>query len=101
MCIRDRPGGTFALRVDYSFRGDNYSDTYNRTRDYIEEYDVVDLSLNYTPNNGDWYVGAYVRNLDDSDHIYAKYNTDPTSGGFANGVALDPKIMGINFGINF
>ena len=97
----DRPGGTFALRVDYSFRGDNYSDTYNRTRDYIEEYDVVDLSLNYTPNNGDWYVGAYVRNLSDSDHIYAKYNTDPTIGGFANGVALDPKIMGINFGINF
>ena len=59
----DRPGGTFALRVDYSFRGDNYSDTYNRKRDYIEEYDVVDLSLNYTPNDGDWYVGAYVRNL--------------------------------------
>ena len=97
----DRPGGTFALRVDYSFRGDNYSDTYNRKRDYIEEYDVVDLSLNYTPNDGDWYVGAYVRNLSDSDHIYAKYNTDPTIGGFANGVALDPKIMGINFGINF
>ena len=97
----DRPGGTFALRVDYSFRGDNYSDTYNRTRDYIEEYDVVDLSLNYTPNDGDWYVGAYIRNLSDSDHIYAKYNTDPTVGGFANGVALDPKIMGINFGMNF
>ena len=97
----DRPGGTFALRVDYSFRGDNYSDTYNRTRDYIEEYDVVDLSLNYTPNEGDWYVGAYIRNLSDSDHIYAKYNTDPTVGGFANGVALDPKIMGINFGMNF
>ena len=97
----DRPGGTFALRVDYSFRGDNYSDTYNRKRDYIEEYDVVDLSLNYTPNDGDWYVGAYVRNLSDSDHIYAKYNSDPTIGGFANGVTLDPKIMGINFGINF
>jgi hypothetical protein len=46
-------------------------------------------------------VGAYVRNLSDSDHIYAKYNTDPTIGGFANGVALDPKIMGINFGMNF
>jgi outer membrane receptor protein involved in Fe transport len=97
----DTAGGTYALRVDYSFRGDNYSDTYNRTRDYIEEYDVVDLSLNYTPNDGDWYVGAYIRNLSDSDHIYAKYNTDPTVGGFANGVALDPKIMGINFGMNF
>ena len=97
----DTTEGSYAFRVDYSFRGDTFSDTYNRTRDYIEEYDVVDLSLTYTPNNADWYVGAYVRNLSDSDHIYAKYNTDPTIGGFANGVALDPKIMGINFGMNF
>jgi outer membrane receptor protein involved in Fe transport len=97
----DTSGGSYAFRVDYSFRGDTYSDTFNRPRDLIEEYDVVDLSLTYTPNNADWYVGAYVRNLSDSDHIYAKYNTDPTIGGFANGVALDPKIMGINFGMNF
>ena len=53
------------------------------------------------PNDADWYVSAYVRNLSDSDHIYAKYNSDPTIGGFANGVALDPKIWGINFGMNF
>ena len=97
----DTSAGTYAFRVDYSFRGDTYSDTFNRPRDYIDEYDVFDLSLTYTPNDGDWFVGAYVRNLEDSDHIYAKYNTDPTIGGFANGVALDPKIMGINFGMNF
>jgi iron complex outermembrane recepter protein len=97
----DTTSGTWALRADYSYRGDTFSDTFNRKRDHIEDYDVVDLSLKYTPNNADWFVGAYVRNLSDSDHIYAKYNTDPTIGGFANGVALDPKIMGINFGMNF
>jgi len=97
----DTSAGTYAFRVDYSFRGDTYSDTFNRPRDFIDEYDVFDLSLTYTPNDGDWFVGAYVRNLEDSDHIYAKYNADPTIGGFANGVALDPKIMGINFGMNF
>ena len=97
----DTTAGTYSFRVDYSYRGDTYSDTFNRKRDYIEDYDVVDLSLTYTPNDADWYVSAYIRNLSDSDHIYAKYNTDPTIGGFANGVALDPKIMGINFGMNF
>jgi outer membrane receptor protein involved in Fe transport len=97
----DTSEGSYAFRLDYSFRGDTYSDTFNRTRDYIDEYDVIDISVTYTPNNADWYVSAYVRNLGDNDHIYAKYNTDPTIGGFANGVALDPKIMGINFGINF
>ena len=97
----DTAGGSYAFRVDYSYRGDTYSDTFNRTRDYIKDYDVVDLSLSYNPNDADWYVSAYVRNLSDSDHIYAKYNTDPTIGGFANGVALDPRIIGINFGMNF
>ena len=33
--------------------------------------------------------------------LYAKYSTDPTVAGFANGVAIDPKIAGFNFGINF
>ena len=97
----DTTAGTYSLRVDYSYRGDTYSDTFNRKRDYIEDYDVVDLSLTYNPNDADWYVSAYIRNLSDSNHIYAKYNSDPTIGGFANGVALDPKIMGINFGMNF
>ena len=57
--------------------------------------------MRYQPNDGDWYVGAYIRNLRDDDHIYAYYATDPTVAGFSNGVAIDPKIMGINFGMNF
>ena len=59
------------------------------------------MSLRYTPASEAWYVGAYIRNATDEDHIYAYYSTDPTVGGFQNGVALDPKIMGINFGMNF
>ena len=49
----------------------------------------------------EWYVGAYVRNLGDKDHVYGYYTTDTTVGGFQNGVAIDPKIWGINFGRNF
>ena len=97
----DTASGTWTARADYSYRGDTESDTFNRKRGHVEDYTQLDLSLRYTPASEAWYVGAYVRNATDEDHIYAYYSTDPTVGGFQNGVALDPKIMGINFGMNF
>ena len=42
-----------------------------------------------------------VRNLSDSDHIYAKYNTDPNDWRIYKWCGIRSKIMGINFGINF
>ena len=65
------------------------------------ELDYMDVSLRYTSQDGSWYAGIYARNVGDEDHVYAYYRTDPTIGNFANGVAIDPKIVGINFGINF
>ena len=97
----DTTAGTWTARADYSYRGDTESDTFNRKIGHVDAYSQVDVSMRYQPNDGDWYVGAYIRNLRDDDHIYAYYATDPTVGGSSNGVAIDPKIMGINFGMNF
>ena len=97
----DTTAGTWTARADYSYRGDTESDTFNRKIGHVDAYSQVDVSMRYQPNDGDWYVGAYIRNLRDDDHIYAYYATDPTVAGFSNGVAIDPKIMGINFGMNF
>ena len=97
----DTTTGTWTARADYSYRGDTESDTFNRKIGHVDAYSQVDVSLRYQPNDGNWFVGAYIRNLRDDDHVYAYYATDPTVGGFSNGVAIDPKIMGINFGMNF
>ena len=97
----DTSAGTWTARADYSYRGDTESDTFNRKIGHVDAYSQVDVSLRYQPNDGNWFVGAYVRNLRDDDHIYAYYATDQTVAGFSNGVAIDPKIMGINFGMNF
>ena len=97
----DTSSGTWTLRADHSYRDDYYSTLYNRERGHIESVSLTDLSINYTPSSEEWYVGAYVRNLGDKEHVYAYYATDVTVGGFQNGVALDPKIWGINFGRNF
>ena len=97
----DTASGTWTARADYSYRGETFSDTFNNARGAVDDYKQLDLSLRYTPASDDWYVGAYVRNAEDTDHVYGYYSTDPTVGGFQNGVALDPKIVGINFGMNF
>ena len=97
----DTANGTWVARVDYTYRGDTYSDNFNREHDKIAELDYMDVSLRFTSKDESWYAGIYARNLTDEDHIYAKYRSDPVIGGFANGVAIDPKIVGINFGINF
>ena len=98
MCIRD---STWFLRVDYTYRDETWSDAFNNARAYTPELDYIDVSLKYTAADDSWYAGVYVRNAGDEDHLYAKYSTDPTVAGFANGVAIDPKIAGFNFGINF
>ena len=97
----DTKKGTWTLRADHSYRDDYYSTVYNRAREYVEDVSLTDLSVKYTPASEEWYVGAYVRNLGDVDHTYNYYSTDVTVGGFQNGVAIDPKIWGINFGRNF
>ena len=97
----DTNNGTWTFRADYSYRDDYYSSIFNRNRGHIDSVDLVDVSVRYTPTSEDWYVGAYIRNLGDEDHVYAYYSTDVTVGGFQNGVAIDPKIWGINFGRNF
>jgi outer membrane receptor protein involved in Fe transport len=97
----DTASGSWSFRMDYSYRDDYYSTAFNRPRGHIEDVSLIDLSMKYTPVSEAWFVGAYVRNMGDEDHIYAYYSTDVTVGGFQNGVAIDPKIFGINFGMNF
>jgi outer membrane receptor protein involved in Fe transport len=61
----DTQKGTWALRLDHSYRDDYYSSIYNRAREYIEDVSLTDISIKYTPASEEWYVGAYIRNLGD------------------------------------
>lgn len=97
----ERAGGTWTIRADYTYRDETFTTPFNRAADAIEDVSFIDLSVRYTASDDSWYAGVYARNLSDEDHIYAMYRTDNTVAGFANGVAMDPKIVGINFGINF
>ena len=61
----DTPNGTWVARMDYTYRGDTYSDNFNREHDKIPELDYMDFSLRFTSKDESWYAGVYARNVTD------------------------------------
>ena len=60
-----------------------------------------DLSFNYSPNDGDWFVKAYVKNLADDRFIGLWSHASALQGGAQFGTYTDPRTYGIAFGSSF
>ena len=94
-------GGMYTLRYQYSWMDERYSDIFNTEALKVDETEFTDLSLTFTPNDESYYIGFWVKNLDDDRSIQSIYKSSNLQGGakFAN--HNDPRTMGISFGINF
>ena len=94
-------GGIYTLRYQYSWMDERYSDIFNNEALKVDETEFTDLSLTFTPNDESYYIGFWVKNLDDDRSIQSIYKASNLQGGakFAN--HNDPRTMGISFGINF
>jgi iron complex outermembrane receptor protein len=69
--------GELTLRADWSFRDDMFgepsSDPARFT--FIESRDLINADVSYRPNDGDWSVGLYGRNITDERYDNARLNT--------------------------
>jgi len=70
-------GGEVTVRADWSFRDDMYgepsSDPGRFT--FIESRDLINVDVSYRPNDGDWSIAAYGRNVTDERYDNARLNT--------------------------
>ena len=70
-------GGEVTVRADWSFRDDMYgepsSDLGRFT--FIESRDLINVDVSYRPNDGDWSIAAYGRNVTDERYDNARLNT--------------------------
>ncbi|MGQ0834882.1 MAG: TonB-dependent receptor [Gammaproteobacteria bacterium] len=70
-------GGEVTIRADWSFRdemfGEPSSDPGRFT--FIDSRDLINFDISYRPNDGDWTVGAYGRNVTDERYDNARLNT--------------------------
>ncbi len=69
--------GEVSFRVDWSFRDEMFGEPSNDPGrfTFIDSRDLVNFDLSYRPNDGDWTVGAYGRNVTDERYDNARLNT--------------------------
>ena len=69
-------GGQLTTRVDWSFRDDMFGEPSNDPGrfTFIESRDLINFDITYEPDQGDWSVGLYGRNVTDERYDNARLN---------------------------
>ena len=93
--------GAVDVRLSRKYRGQAYADIWNNERSNVPESSNSDLLISYKPNGGDWYMNAFIKNLDDSrDLIYLRAGSN-FQGGNVYGSITEPRTFGLMFGTKF
>lgn len=93
--------GSLSAGVQYYWQDEYYSRIFNGVTDTIEEWDVWNATLRFTPEQGNWYVELWGRNLGDDDFVTGQYRIDASSGLGTNQFLLDPRTYGVTLDYAF
>ena len=77
------------------------TDPFNYSRFDIPEQKTWDGLVRYTPNNADWYLGVYVKNLADDQILNYLRSGSNIQGGQLYGNFTEPRTFGLQFGLSF
>lgn len=94
-------GGNLDLKLTLAHKGDTNGDLFESMNTYVPEQEYIDIYGNWTPKNGDYFVGFYVKNLDDNRQLHSARTTSELVGGPVNAYFTQPRTAGVTFGINF
>ena len=94
-------GGTGSATLSYSFKDEAFGDIYNNDRFKVGSQEYFDFNAQYQPNNGDWYLNLWAKNLADKRQLTSTQRTSNLQGQiifltFSEGIRA-----GLDFGINF
>ena len=93
--------GVTSARLSYRFRDETNTDPFNYSRFDIPEQKTWDGLVRYTPNNADWYLGVYVKNLADDQILSYLRSGSNIQGGQLYGNFTEPRTFGLQFGLSF
>jgi len=93
--------GVVDTRLTMAHKGQMYMSLFNMERDSVPEQRYFDLISTYRPNNGDWYVGVYGKNLANDRHLLGIDRGSEVEGSVLNATIGNPRTYGVSFGINF
>lgn len=89
--------GTARARVDYNWTGDFFFDPSNAPETRVESYGTVDARLSWGPDNANWDISLWGRNLTDETYpVHIIKNLDIAFSVFA-----PPRTFGAQFRMRF
>lgn len=89
--------GTARARVDYNWTGDFYFDPSNAPETRVASYGTVDARLSWGPDNANWDISLWGRNL--TDELYPTHIIKNLDIGFT--VFAPPRTFGAQFRMRF
>jgi outer membrane receptor protein involved in Fe transport len=92
-------GASLSGRVDYYWQDEFSAAIFERRQDVVDAWDVWNAQATYTASSGQWWVRAFVQNIEDDTEITGLYSTDQASGLFNNGFFIEPRLYGMSVGV--
>jgi outer membrane receptor protein involved in Fe transport len=83
------------IRGDYYMQSDSYSRIWNTSRDELDSWSNVNLSIVLNNAESGWGVEVFAKNLTDEEVITGAYLTDDSSGLFTNAFLTEPALYGV------
>jgi len=93
--------GYLSARLAYKYTSERAGEPFNSSRSTMPETKMWDLSFTYNPNDGDWFLKAYIKNLNDDQYIGLWSPASALQGGAQFGTYTDPRTYGLAFGSSF
>ncbi|MBT4520924.1 MAG: TonB-dependent receptor [Halieaceae bacterium] len=94
-------GMELTLGTNYYWQDTFYSRVFNAPNDEIDEWDVWNASMHLRSADDIWYAEAWVRNIQDDDHVTGQFLGDQNVGLATNQFLLEPRTYGLTVGYNF
>ena len=93
--------GETLAKLSYRYRSESNSSNFEEVRMAIPDLKVWDLFVRFNPNDDDWYVGMYAKNLADDRQLGFLRTASNLQGGQLYGSFSDPRTFGVQFGTSF
>ena len=93
--------GETSARLSYRFRDESNSSAFEEARMAIPDNKYFDMLVKFTPNDSDWYVALYGKNIADDRQLQFLRTASNLQGGQLYGSFSDPRTWGLQFGFEF
>ena len=94
-------GGSGAINLSYHYKDEVHGDLFNNTRYLAPDTEYFNLNATYEPDNADWYVNLWARNILDKRHVNSISKNSNLQGGNPFLTFDQGRKLGLDFGYNF